>query len=128
MTPPGPGHVARVAPPNRAMRYTAAFRNDPSRFFQNGGCTLHPDFSMGSACVARAGNGTTMSNGTVKWFSNDKGYGFISPAEGDGDVFVHFSAIDGDGFKSLDKGDEVEFELVKGRNGKFAADNLRLMG
>ncbi|MDR9390943.1 MAG: cold-shock protein [Trueperaceae bacterium] len=66
-----------------------------------------------------------MSNGTVKWFSNDKGYGFISPAEGDGDVFVHFSAIDGDGYKSLDEGDEVEFDVGQGQKGP-QAQNVRV--
>jgi CspA family cold shock protein len=58
--------------------------------------------------------------GTVKWFSNEKGYGFISRAEGD-DVFVHFSAIEMDGFKTLTEGQQVEFEVVDGPKGKQAA-------
>ncbi len=59
--------------------------------------------------------------GTVKWFSNEKGFGFISRAEGD-DVFVHFSAIDGEGYKSLTEGQAVEFEVVDGPKGKQAAN------
>ena len=55
-----------------------------------------------------------MAKGTVKWFSNEKGYGFISPPEGD-DVFVHFSAIVGDGYRTLSEGQEVEFDIVDGR-------------
>jgi CspA family cold shock protein len=62
-----------------------------------------------------------MEKGTVKWFNGSKGYGFITPQEGS-DVFVHFSAIQGDGFKSLDEGQEVEFEVVNGPKGKQAAN------
>jgi len=56
----------------------------------------------------------------VKWFSNEKGYGFISPEDGGNDVFVHFSAIQGDGYKSLDEGDKVEFEVGQGQKGPQA--------
>jgi CspA family cold shock protein len=59
--------------------------------------------------------------GTVKWFSNEKGYGFIS-REGGEDVFVHFSAIQGEGYKSLEEGQAVEFEIVDGPKGKQAAN------
>jgi CspA family cold shock protein len=59
--------------------------------------------------------------GTVKWFNDAKGYGFIS-REGGPDVFVHFSAIQGAGFKSLAEGDRVEFEIVQGQKGPQAAD------
>jgi CspA family cold shock protein len=55
----------------------------------------------------------------VKWFNGSKGYGFITPEEGR-DVFVHFSAIQGDGFKSLDEGQQVEFEIVNGPKGQQA--------
>lgn len=66
-----------------------------------------------------------MAEGTVKWFSNEKGYGFISQAEGE-DVFVHFSAIESDGYKSLQEGQAVEFEVTDGPKGKQAA-NVRLL-
>ena len=59
--------------------------------------------------------------GTVKWFNDAKGFGFIS-REGGPDVFVHFSAIGGSGFKSLSEGDKVEFEVVQGQKGPQAAD------
>ncbi len=62
-----------------------------------------------------------MTTGTVKWFSNEKGYGFIAPSDGD-DVFVHFSAITGEGYKTLQEGQEVEFEVVDGPKGKQAAN------
>ncbi len=60
-------------------------------------------------------------NGTVKWFNDAKGFGFIS-REGGPDVFVHFTAITGSGFKSLAEGDQVEFEVVQGQKGPQAAD------
>lgn len=65
--------------------------------------------------------------GTVKWFSAEKGYGFISQEDGD-DVFVHFSAITMDGFKSLDEGQLVEFEIVQGERGPQAANVQRVQG
>ncbi len=65
-----------------------------------------------------------MSEGTVKWFNPDKGYGFIE-IEGEDDVFVHFSEIQGEGFKSLDEGQAVAFEITTGQNGKPQASNVR---
>jgi len=65
-----------------------------------------------------------MAKGTVKWFSNQKGYGFITP-EGDGeskDLFVHFSSIGGDGFKTLREGDVVEYEVQQGPKGEQAVN------
>ena len=62
-----------------------------------------------------------MAKGKVKWFSNQKGYGFITPEEGN-DVFVHHSAITGDGYKTLDEGQEVEFEITTGPKGEQATD------
>lgn len=59
--------------------------------------------------------------GTVKWFSAEKGYGFIEVEDGD-DVFVHFSAIQGDGFKTLEEGQKVEFEITEGDRGPQASD------
>ena len=62
-----------------------------------------------------------MAEGTVKWFNNDKGYGFISQSDGE-DVFVHFSAIQTDGYKSLEEGQAVEFEVTQGPKGKQASN------
>jgi cold shock protein len=58
-----------------------------------------------------------MPQGTVKWFSQEKGYGFIEPEEGGEDLFVHFSAIAGEGFKSLEEGEKVTYEVGQGRKG-----------
>jgi CspA family cold shock protein len=60
--------------------------------------------------------------GTVKWFSEEKGYGFITPEEGGADLFVHYSAIDGSGFKSLDEGEKVSYEVTEGKKGLQAAN------
>jgi CspA family cold shock protein len=66
-----------------------------------------------------------MAKGTVKWFSNHKGYGFITPESGN-DVFVHHSAIQGDGYKSLEEGQAVEFDIQQGPKGEQAANVVKL--
>ncbi|MCP4075373.1 MAG: cold-shock protein [Gammaproteobacteria bacterium] len=63
-----------------------------------------------------------MATGTVKWFNESKGFGFISPSDGSADVFVHFSAIQGSGFKVLTEGQEVTFETENGQKGPQAAN------
>ncbi|MFD1737250.1 cold-shock protein [Bacillus salitolerans] len=66
-----------------------------------------------------------MKTGTVKWFNAEKGFGFIE-VQGEADVFVHFSAITGEGFKSLDEGQQVEFEVTEGNRGPQAANVVKL--
>jgi len=63
-----------------------------------------------------------MATGTVKWFNNEKGYGFITPSDGGKDLFVHFSSIQGDGFRSLPEGARVEFEPQQGDKGPQAGN------
>ena len=66
-----------------------------------------------------------MPQGTVKWFNSEKGYGFISGDDGQ-DVFVHFTAISGEGFRSLEQGQRVEFEVTEGRKGPQASNVRKL--
>ncbi len=66
-----------------------------------------------------------MKSGTVKWFNSDKGFGFIS-VPGEDDVFVHFSAIKQEGFRTLDEGQRVEFDVVQGDKGPQAANVIKL--
>jgi CspA family cold shock protein len=63
-----------------------------------------------------------LAEGTVKWFSDEKGFGFITPDDGSKDLFVHFSNISGDGFKSLQDGQKVTYEPAEGRKGPEATD------
>jgi cold shock protein len=66
-----------------------------------------------------------MAQGTVKWFNEDKGYGFISPDDGGEDLFVHYSGIVGNGYKSLEEGSKVTYEATQGRKG-MQAENVSL--
>ncbi len=66
-----------------------------------------------------------MAKGTVKWFSDQKGFGFITPEDGSKDVFVHHSSIQGEGFKSLREGESVEFEVTDGQKGPQATNVVR---
>ena len=68
-----------------------------------------------------------MATGTVKWFSAEKGFGFITPDDGSADVFVHFSAIAGDGYRNLDEGMKVNYEVTQGQKGPQAS-NVRPVG
>jgi cold shock protein len=63
-----------------------------------------------------------MAQGTVKWFNQQKGYGFISPDDGSEDVFVHYSGIAGEGFRSLEEGEKVTYEVTQGRKGPQAVN------
>ena len=67
-----------------------------------------------------------MAQGTVKWFNAEKGFGFIAQADGGADVFVHFTAIQADGYRSLDENQRVEFDIVQGPKGP-QADNVRVL-
>ncbi|MFQ5757949.1 MAG: cold-shock protein [Acidiferrobacterales bacterium] len=67
-----------------------------------------------------------MMKGTVKWFNPVKGYGFISPDDGSKDAFVHISAVESAGLSNLSEGQQVEYELQPGQNGKSSAENLKL--
>jgi len=87
----------------------------PSRPVQTG--------EFGKRCVE--GRELHMPQGTVKWFSAEKGYGFISRPDGD-DVFVHFSAIEGEGYRNLEQGETVEFEVTQGPKGLQASKVRRL--
>ncbi|MGH8704349.1 MAG: cold-shock protein [Burkholderiales bacterium] len=66
-----------------------------------------------------------MATGTVKWFNESKGYGFIAPDDGSKDVFVHVSAVESAGLSTLKEGQKVQYELVKGKDGKTSAGNLK---
>lgn len=68
-----------------------------------------------------------LAKGTVKWFNASKGYGFITQEDGE-DIFVHFTAIEADGFKTLEEGQEVEFEVVEGNGGRTQASKVRVIG
>jgi CspA family cold shock protein len=82
-----------------------------------------PGHGEGAACTTKE---VKMAQGTVKWFNGDKGYGFIA-VEGGPDVFVHFSAITGSGYRSLEEGQRVEFEITQGQKGP-QAENVRVTG
>lgn len=69
-----------------------------------------------------------MARGRVKWFSDEKGYGFIENEDGGEDLFVHYSEIVGDGFKTLEEGTLVRFDVIEGRRGKMQASRVEVIG
>lgn len=85
---------------------------------------------VGARCPARnlsEQEGRALKTGTVKWFNRTKGYGFIQPDTGESDAFVHISAVERAGLDNLNEGQKVQYELVRGRNGKNAAENLKIL-
>jgi cold shock protein len=89
-------------------------------------CWMVPRHLLARSRSWQGGEGN-MATGTVKWFNAEKGYGFITPDEGGKDLFVHFSAIQGTGYKSLDEGAKVEYEAQEGEKGPQAA-NVSVVG
>jgi cold shock protein len=71
---------------------------------------------------AEGRRGSHVATGTVKWFSSEKGFGFITPDDGSADVFVHFSAISGEGYRNLDENQKVEYDVTQGQKGPQAAN------
>jgi CspA family cold shock protein len=70
----------------------------------------------------RKEGGIVVATGTVKWFSSEKGFGFITPEDGSADVFVHFSAISGEGYRNLEENQKVEYDVTQGQKGPQAAN------
>jgi CspA family cold shock protein len=105
-------------------RNVTAAVNTPLRFFFARNSPPDQDLGFNPEIFLEGGD-FSMAKGKVKWFNGSKGYGFISQDSGN-DVFVHFSAIQGDGFKSLDEGQEVEFEVVNGPKGLQAANVVKV--
>ena len=68
---------------------------------------------------------TTMATGTVKWFNATKGYGFIAPDDGGKDIFLHISALERAGLRSVQEGQKLSFEMARGRDGRTSAENVR---
>ena len=110
-------HKTCPAPP-QACRRPVPVASDAARWVE---WTRESNKAKGSGTQLQEVRFMARLQGTVKWFNDAKGYGFIS-REGGPDVFVHFSAIQGSGFKSLAEGDRVEFEIVQGQKGPQAAD------
>jgi CspA family cold shock protein len=83
-------------------------------------------FFIGGETQEEKGGLQTMAQGTVKWFNDEKGFGFISPDDGGEDLFVHFSGIAGSGFKSLEEGAKVSYEATQGKKG-MQAENVSIL-
>jgi cold shock protein len=128
--PPGPGlRTTRIRWPSGKVPAAGQLAGAP---VSTPVCSVTgwPD-QVASAAPVMAGRGmhnqeVKMAQGTVKWFNGDKGYGFIA-VEGGPDVFVHFSAITGSGYRSLEEGQKVEFDITQGQKGP-QAENVRVTG
>ena len=131
----GVGNATAIGAETLLSSYTIAPPLAPMRACRQ--CGGHWTLSE-TPCVARLASeeravrsipfkGVLVATGTVKWFSSEKGYGFISPADGSEDVFVHFSQIAGSGFKTLDEGAKVQFETEPGQKG-LQATNVTAVG
>lgn len=105
-----------VAPHRSRATLPVARHPRPLRACRNG--------AHGRTCGPRRKRKNTMATGTVKWFNSEKGYGFIAPDDGSADLFAHFSAIQGNGFKELQEAQKVEFDAEQGPKGMQAA-NIR---
>lgn len=96
-----------------------------NRFFSYIAKIFYPKRATLQLFSANARGGTRMEQGTVKWFNAEKGFGFIE-VEGGNDVFVHYTAIQGEGFKTLEEGQAVSFDIVEGNRGPQAANVVKL--
>ena len=85
---------------------------------------MAPDSVYIVTCASEAERKAIMAEGKVKWFNPEKGYGFISRSDGE-DLFVHYSEIKSEGYKTLEDGARVEFDITSGQNGKLQASNVR---
>lgn len=108
--------------PQACLKLTHEARTNGS----NVNCGVAQRLRHGIRFAPRRGRskGVTLATGTVKWFNSEKGFGFIEQDNGGGDVFVHFSAISGSGYRELKEGQKVEFEVTQGQKGP-QADNVR---
>ena len=104
--------VSRTALSKKRVRLTALTVGEAVLTFSLAACSVFTESLGGFVCMSRI-------TGKVKWFNNSKGYGFIEQP-GSSDIFVHYSAIQGDGFKTLEEGQEVEFEVTQGPKGPQA--------
>lgn len=91
-------------------------------FWMDGRLSQLPGSTTRGAKHQKAESKKMATTGIVKWFNSEKGFGFIAPEDGSADVFAHFSAIQGSGYKSLNENDRVEFDVVQGPKGLQAAD------
>src|SRR4028119_482581 len=110
------------SPPAPALIVVYARCSQRCGFYGDRSAALHKGAAFLLRWSPQEKGGSTMAQGTVKWFSDDKGFGFITPDEGGEDLFVHHTGIAGSGFKSLEEGAKVSYEASQGRKGMQADD------